>query len=156
MSEDDRLIVYLFSQSEELTKVTAQRIHEALQFVLVDINPWDILLIQKNNFQETIFRTVPQSLKKSRVQPPLHFNTVERNGDVWKLFELFLRHSLSYQNDDGYKINMCNSNSNDNWNCDRHCCFNAHNEFEFPYHLSKCFSFYHLFTTSHDRNEIIY
>jgi hypothetical protein len=61
LSEDDRLIVYLFSQSEELTKVTAQRIHEALQFVLVNINPWDIMLIQKSNVQETIFRTVPQT-----------------------------------------------------------------------------------------------
>jgi hypothetical protein len=104
LSEDDRLIVYLFSQSEELTKVTAQIIHEALQFFLVKIKPRDIIIIQKSNVQETIFRTVPQSLQKSIVQPPLHFDTVDRNGYVWKLFELFLRYSLSYQNDNWHPL----------------------------------------------------
>ncbi|MCK4830467.1 hypothetical protein KA005_82885 [bacterium] len=104
LSEDDRLIVYIFSQSEELTKITAQRIHEALQFVLVNISPWDILLIQKSNVQETIFRTVPKPLQKSRVQPPLHFDTVDRDGSVWKLFELYLRYSFSYQNEDWHPL----------------------------------------------------
>lgn len=104
LSEDDRLIVYLFSQSDELTTVTAQRIHEALQFVLVDINPWDIILLQKNNVQETIFRAIPQSLKKSRVQPPLHFNTVDRDGRVWKLFELFFKYTFPYKNTDWHPL----------------------------------------------------
>lgn len=97
LSEDDRLIVNVFSKSKELTKITAQRIHEALQFVLVNINHWDILLIQKGNIQETIFRTVSQTSQKSRVQPPLHFDTVDRDGSVWKLFEVFLKYTLSYK-----------------------------------------------------------
>ena len=104
LSEDDRLIVYIFSQREELTKITAQRIHEALQFVLVNISPWDIFLIQKSNVQETVFRTVPKPLQKSRVQPPLHFDAVDRDGNVWKLFELYLRYSFSHQNEDWHPL----------------------------------------------------
>lgn len=104
LSDDDRLIVYLYSQTKNLTEVTAQRIHEALQFILVNIDPWDILLIQQNNIQETIFRTVPQSSKKSRVQPPLHFDSVDREGYVWKIFELFLMYSLSYQEADWHPL----------------------------------------------------
>lgn len=104
LSDEDRLIVYLYSQSENLTKVTAQRIHEALQFVLVNLEPWDILLIQKNNVQETTFRAVPMSSRKSRVQPPLHFDSVDREGYVWKMFELFLKYSLPYQEQDWHPL----------------------------------------------------
>lgn len=104
LSDDDRLIVYLYSQTENLTRVTAQRIHEALQFVLVNLELWDILLIQKGKTQETIFQTVPPSSQKSRVQPPLHFDSVDREGYVWKMFELFFKYSLSYQEPDWHPL----------------------------------------------------
>lgn len=99
LSEDDRLIVYLFSDKVEITKSTAQRVHEALQFILAKINPWDVMLIQKDNAQETIFRTVPPSSQKSRVQPPLHFSDCERDGHVWKLFELYINYGSTYKAD---------------------------------------------------------
>lgn len=104
LSEDDRLIVYMFSNNEDIAKSTAQRVHEGLQFVLAKLNPWDVMLIQKGNVQYTILRTVPHSFQKSRVQPPLNFSDFDRVGDVWKLFELYINYCSTYKEEDWHPL----------------------------------------------------
>lgn len=104
LSEDDWLIVYFYSKHEDMNKITAQRVHEALQFVLAKTVPWSILDISKENAHETTVRAVGYTGQKSKAQPPFHFSTVDTEGNVWKLFERFFTYCSDYKEPDWHPL----------------------------------------------------
>lgn len=95
-NEEDWLTVKVLSDSKKMTDFLELRVCEALQFVLARSLSWSVLEIFEANKIITRIRSLPLGDNKSRAQPPIGYKRIDETGSVWKLYEKYLHHILSY------------------------------------------------------------
>ena len=97
--EDNGTLIEVNSDCNKLPNSIETRICEALQFVLGDLVAWSTLELNQSN-QRTI--RIQSSFnrdkrdKKTKVLPPLRFEKLDSDEDIWKLYEKYLHHILTY------------------------------------------------------------
>lgn len=80
----------------EYNEGIADRVHEALQFVLG--RQLGLMVVETKFGQMGTTRLVSPDLGKGRVPPPLRFQSLDEGGHMWRLFFLYFRHIVSCRN----------------------------------------------------------
>ncbi|MCK4795386.1 MAG: hypothetical protein KAV87_67275 [Desulfobacteraceae bacterium] len=95
-NEEDWLTLGVSSGLQKLPDFLELRVGEALQFVLARSLSWSMLEIYEGNKDITSIRPLPIGESKSRAQPAIGYKRIDETGCVWKLYEKYLQHILSY------------------------------------------------------------
>jgi len=72
------------------------RLVESLQFVLARSLSWSIVELIHGKTRKVRVKSSQRNVNKSRVQPPVHFQAVDRSNKVWSLFGRYLSHTKTY------------------------------------------------------------
>lgn len=72
------------------------RLVESLQFVLARPLSWSIVELIHGKTRKVRVKSSQRNVDKSRVQPPVHFQVVDRLDKVWTLFGRYLIHTKTY------------------------------------------------------------
>jgi hypothetical protein len=97
--EDNCTLIEVNSDCNKLPDSIEHRICEALQFVLGDLVTWSTLELNQSN-QRTI--RIQSSFnrdkrdEKIKILPPIRFDKLDSDKDIWKLYEKYLHHILTY------------------------------------------------------------
>lgn len=75
------------------------RIVESLQFVLAKSLSWSIIELIQGKTRTVRVRSCQNDLEKSRIQPPIHFQQVDRSSKVWSLFDRYLSHTKKHESE---------------------------------------------------------
>ncbi len=103
-NDDYWLILEIQSNGKKFPPSFDIRICEALQFVLSKTLQWCVLERGEHQAITTIVKPqIPVSLK-SRRQPPLQYDHIDDQGTVWKLFEKYLFHILSFNENKTHQL----------------------------------------------------
>lgn len=104
VSEAGWLCLDAVSKGQIIEYATALRISEALQFVLARKLAWSCIKIWQKNTQTTFISAVAKNEKRTRIQPPLAFGAIDKDGGVWMLFGSYLTHTLGHLREDWHPI----------------------------------------------------
>ncbi len=105
--EDNGTLIEVTSDSNKLPDSIETRICEALQFVLGDLISWSTLELNQSN-QKTI--RIQSSFnkdninKRTKLLPPIRFEKLDGDEAIWKLYEKYLHHILTYTKKQSHPI----------------------------------------------------
>lgn len=94
--QDNSTIIEVKSDCDKLPEMIETRICEALQFVLGDFIEWSILELHKQNQKTIRIQSFYNQNYKPKLKPPISFEKLDTTGDVWCLYEHYLKHILKY------------------------------------------------------------
>jgi len=80
------------------------RLIESLQFVLGKSLSWSIIDLIHGKTRRVRVRSFQKNVDKSRAQPPIHFQQVDRLNKVWSLFDRYLSYTKKYDDERWHPI----------------------------------------------------
>ncbi len=96
-SLDEWLIVKLYSKTQEIDETFAQRVNEAVQFLLAKTQAWSVLSNKRNDTEEIRVRSNVIDKRHSMAFPPVEITKTDRSNNAWRLFERYLYYCSSYK-----------------------------------------------------------